>query len=177
MPCLRNASLGAIVSAINRIPNGAFAPVIEGANGFLPDLPSRLIASGKINNVEFVGGHCTGDGKTFAGGSPDDFQTDDDIRRIVFSRWPGVSNATIDRALAIYPEPNATGSPFVTQWDRASTMAGEIIFTCMDWFLAQVNLERSDECLCLQLECTGHRIIQPGTIPWGRAHFRSLLSF
>ncbi|KAJ7245630.1 Alpha/Beta hydrolase protein [Mycena haematopus] len=137
MPCLRKASLGAIVSAINRIPNGAFAPVIEDANGFLPDLPSRLIASGKIQNVQFVGGHCTGDGKTFAGGSPEDFQTDDDIRRIVFSRWPGVSNATIDKALAMYPEPNAPGSPFPTQWDRAWTMAGEIIFTCMDWFLAE----------------------------------------
>ncbi|KAF7350217.1 Carboxylic ester hydrolase [Mycena venus] len=137
MPCMRNASLGAIVSAINRIPNGAFAPVIEGADGFLPDLPSRLIASGRMNNVEFVGGHCTGDGKTFAVGKPEDFQTDDDIRRLVFSRWPGVSNATIDQALAIYPEPNATGSPFPTQWDRAWTMAGEIIFTCMDWFLAE----------------------------------------
>ncbi|KAJ6517037.1 Alpha/Beta hydrolase protein [Mycena vulgaris] len=137
MPCLRRASVGAIVSAINRIPNGAFSPVIEGPDGFLPDLPSKLIASGKINNVEFVGGHTTGDGKTFSGGSPNDFQTDDDIRRIVFSRWPGVSNATIDRALAIYPEPGAPGSPFATQWDRASTMAGEIIFTCMDWFLAQ----------------------------------------
>jgi len=39
--------------------------------------------------------------------------------------------------LAIYPEPNATGSPFPTEWDRAWTMAGEIIFTCMDWFLAE----------------------------------------
>ncbi|KAJ7939551.1 Alpha/Beta hydrolase protein [Mycena leptocephala] len=90
MPCLRNASL-----------------VIEGPNGFLPDLPSRLITAGKINNAEFVGGHCTGDGKSFAGGPPDTFQTDDDVRQRVFSRWPGVSDTTIDRALAIYPEPNA----------------------------------------------------------------------
>ncbi|KAJ7488146.1 Alpha/Beta hydrolase protein [Mycena latifolia] len=137
MPCLRNASLGAIVSAINRIPGGAFAPVIEGPIGFLPDLPSRLIAQGKMSTVEFTGGHCTGDGKTFAGGSPDDFQSDDDIRRIVFTRWSGVSNATIDRALAIYPAPGTPGSPFATQWDRASTMAGDIVFTCMDWFLAE----------------------------------------
>ncbi|KAJ7206914.1 Alpha/Beta hydrolase protein [Mycena pura] len=136
MPCMRRASVGALVSAINRIPNGAFAPVIEGPAGFLPDLPSRLIAAGRFTDVEFVGGHCTGDGKTFAGGTPDDFQTDEDIRRIVFSRWPGVSNATIDRALAVYPAANTTGSPFATQWDRASTMAGEIIFTCMDWFFA-----------------------------------------
>ncbi|KAJ7637392.1 Alpha/Beta hydrolase protein [Mycena polygramma] len=137
MPCLRNASLGAIVSAINRVQNGAFSPVIDGPGGFLPDLPSRLITAGKINNVDFIGGHCTGDGNTFAGGSPGDFQTDDDIRRIVFARWPGVSNATIDKALAIYPAPNATGSPFATQYDRASAMAGNIIFTCMDWFLAE----------------------------------------
>ncbi|KAJ7798785.1 alpha/beta-hydrolase [Mycena leptocephala] len=116
MPCLRNAFLGAIVSAISRVPNGAFAPVIEGPNGFLPDLPSRLITAGKINNAEFVGGHCTGDGKSFAGGTPDNFQTDDDIRQRVFSRCPGVSNTTIDRALAIYPEPNAPRK---------------------DWFLAQ----------------------------------------
>ncbi|KAJ7691010.1 Alpha/Beta hydrolase protein [Mycena rosella] len=137
MPCLRSASIGAIVSAINRVQLGVFSPVIEGPTGFLPDLPSRLIAQGKINDVEFVGGHCTGDGNTFAGGSPADFQTDDDIRRIVFARWPGVSNATIDQALAIYPEPGAAGSPFATQYDRAATMAGEIIFTCMDWFLAE----------------------------------------
>ncbi|KAJ6613126.1 Alpha/Beta hydrolase protein [Mycena sp. CBHHK59/15] len=117
MPCLRSASIGAIVSAINRVPNGAFAPVIEGPSGFLPDLPSRLIASGKFHNVEFTGGHCTGDGKTFAGGKPADFQTDDDIRRIVFSRWPGVS--------------------FPHTMDRAAAMAGDIIFTCMDWFFAE----------------------------------------
>ncbi|KAF7328612.1 Carboxylic ester hydrolase [Mycena sanguinolenta] len=137
MPCFRKASLGAIVSAINRIPNGAFAPVIEDADGFLPDLPSRLIASNKYQNVEFTGGHCTGDGKTFAGGSPADFVTDDDIRRIVFARWPGVSNATIAQALTMYPEPGAAGSPFATQFDRAAAIAGDVIFTCMDWFVAE----------------------------------------
>ncbi|KAF8074740.1 Alpha/Beta hydrolase protein [Lyophyllum atratum] len=137
MTCLRSASIGALVSAINRVPNGAFAPVIEGPSGFLPDLPSRLITASKFSKVDFVGGHCTGDGKSFAVGKPDDFQVDDDIRRLVFSRWPGVSNATIDKALALYPAPGTSGSPFATQWDRASTMAGEIVFSCMDWFLAE----------------------------------------
>ncbi|KAG6885461.1 hypothetical protein C0992_005128 [Termitomyces sp. T32_za158] len=123
--------LGALVSAVNRVPNGAFAPVIDGPGGFLPDLPSRLIASGNFSAVDFVGGHCTGDGKTFASGKPSSFVTDEDIRRIVFSRWPGVSNMTKDKALALYPRPGAPNSPFPTQWDRAWTMAGEIIFTCM----------------------------------------------
>jgi len=109
MPCLRKASVGkstelcptdrhlsfsfhqgALVSATNRIPKGAFSPVVEAVGGFLPSLPSRLITSGRFSTVEFIGGHCTGDGNTFAGGKPAQFQTEDDIRRIVFSRWPGV---------------------------------------------------------------------------------------
>ncbi|KAG6884628.1 hypothetical protein C0993_009433 [Termitomyces sp. T159_Od127] len=90
MDCLRSASVGALVSAVNRVPNGAFAPVIDGPNGFLPDLPSRLIARGNFSAIDYVGGHCTGDGKTFASGEPSSFVTDEDIRRIVFSRWPGV---------------------------------------------------------------------------------------
>ncbi|KAG6902336.1 hypothetical protein C0995_001373 [Termitomyces sp. Mi166 len=90
MDCLRSASVGALVSAVNRVPNGAFAPVIDGPGGFLPDLPSRLIDSGNFSAVDYIGGHCTGDGKTFASGKPSSFVTDDDIRRLVFSRWPGV---------------------------------------------------------------------------------------
>ncbi|KAF9255566.1 alpha/beta-hydrolase [Marasmius fiardii PR-910] len=135
LSCMRNASLGAIVSAINRTPNGEFAPVVEGPGGFLPDLPSRLIASGNFSAVEYNGGHCTGDGKTFASGSPDQFVTDEDIKRIVFSRWPGVSEELRDEALTLYPLSN-NGS-FPTEWDRAWNMAGQAIFTCMDWFLAE----------------------------------------
>ncbi|KAG7086873.1 hypothetical protein E1B28_002794 [Marasmius oreades] len=136
LSCMRNASLGAIVSAMNRIPNGEFAPVVEGPGGFLPDLPSRLIASGKFAEVEYNGGHCTGDGKTFASGSPDQFVTDEDVKRIVFSRWPGVSEELRNEALALYPLLSENGT-FPTEWDRAWTMAGEAVFACMDWFLAE----------------------------------------
>ncbi|KAF5350804.1 hypothetical protein D9758_010360 [Tetrapyrgos nigripes] len=143
LPCMRNASLGAIVSAINLTPNGFFAPVVEGqnSNAFLPDFPSRLIKSGNFSTVEFNGGHCTGDGKTFASGSPDQFQTPDDVKRIVFSRWPSVSNETRDQALALYP----LGPEFPTQWDRAWNMAGQAIFTCMDWLLADALVARGVE--------------------------------
>ncbi|KAL0065406.1 hypothetical protein AAF712_007615 [Marasmius tenuissimus] len=145
LDCMRNASLGAIVSAINRTPNGEFAPVVEGPGGFLPDLPSRLITSGNFSAVEYNGGHCTGDGKTFASGSPEQFVTDDDVKRIVFSRWPGVSNELRDEALALYPLSNDTGGAFPTQWDRAWTMAGEAVFACMDWQLAEAMLAKGAE--------------------------------
>ncbi|KAF8997733.1 alpha/beta-hydrolase [Cyathus striatus] len=139
MACVRNGTTAQFIDIINTNPNGAFSPQAEGPTGFLPQYPSRLIAEGKFNNVEFIGGHCTGDGKTFAVGTPDQFVTDDDIRRLVFSRWPSVvsTNATIDEALQVYPAPDVPGSPFQTQWDRAWTMAGEIVYTCMDWFLAE----------------------------------------
>ncbi|KDR72700.1 hypothetical protein GALMADRAFT_270656 [Galerina marginata CBS 339.88] len=142
MSCLRKSSVGAIISATNRSPNGAFAPIVEGSDGFLPDLPSKLIAAGKFNPVEFTGGHCTGDGNTFAGGKPEQFNTDNDIRTIVFSRWPGVSNDTITQALALYPAPGTPNSTFATQYDRAAAMAGDIIFTCMDWFFAEKALQK-----------------------------------
>ncbi|KAJ3782110.1 Alpha/Beta hydrolase protein [Lentinula aff. detonsa] len=147
--CMREASVGkysAIVGAINSIPAGKFAPVVEGPGGFMPDLPSRLIHSGNFSTVDaLIAGHCTGDGKTFAGGSPDQFVTEDDVKDIVFSRWPSVSNETRDQALAMYPVPNTTDTEINSEWDRAWLMAGEIIFTCMDWFLAEAMLNRSVE--------------------------------
>ncbi|KAJ3729523.1 Alpha/Beta hydrolase protein [Lentinula raphanica] len=124
--CMRNASIGAIVGAINSIPAGKFSPVVEGIGGFMPDLPSRLIHSGNFSTVEaLIAGHCTGDGKTFAGGSPNQFVTDEDIKDIVFTRWPGV-------ALAMYPAPNTTDAEITSEWDRA-----------WDWFLAEAMLNRS----------------------------------
>ncbi|KIJ63786.1 hypothetical protein HYDPIDRAFT_155304 [Hydnomerulius pinastri MD-312] len=134
MGCLRSASLGAIVSAVNHVPTGMVSPVIDGK--FLPDYPSRLIASGNFSTVDFIGGHCTNDGRTFVGGSPTSFTTDEDVATIPFKRWPGITNETIQQALQLYPSPDVPGSPFTSQYDRASTMAGDIIFTCMDYFLA-----------------------------------------
>lgn len=81
---------GNLITALNTIPNGAFAPIVEGPSGFMPDLPTRLITAGRFSAVDFVGGHCTGDGKFFSGGTPENFVTDDDIRTRVFSRWPAV---------------------------------------------------------------------------------------
>ncbi|KDQ22436.1 hypothetical protein PLEOSDRAFT_1051283 [Pleurotus ostreatus PC15] len=128
MQCLRSASMGAIVSAIN---HNTVIPVIDGPGGFLPDLPSRLIASGKFSNVEFIGGHCTNDGRTFVGGTPEQFNTEDDIRRLLFARWPSVTTTTMEKAFQLYPAPDSPGSPFKTQYDRASQMSQDIVFSCM----------------------------------------------
>lgn len=78
---------GAIVSAINKVVPGKAAPVVDGPSGILPQLPATLIANGSFAKVDFVGGHCTNDGRTFVGGQPDQFVTDADVAERVFSRW------------------------------------------------------------------------------------------
>jgi hypothetical protein len=50
--------VGAIVSAVNNRGTCKFLPVIDGS--LIQDLPSRLIESGKILPVNFIGGHTTG---------------------------------------------------------------------------------------------------------------------
>ncbi|KZT28612.1 alpha/beta-hydrolase [Neolentinus lepideus HHB14362 ss-1] len=142
MPCLRSASLGAIVAAINHVPLGRVAPVVDGPSGFMPELPSRLVGSGNFTPVEFIGGHCTNDGRTFVGGTPSEFETDEDVARLVFARWPGVNNETIQQALQLYLAPGTPGSPFSTQYERAWTMAQDIMFGCFDWYTENAMIEK-----------------------------------
>ncbi|KAF4580259.1 hypothetical protein EYR40_003193 [Pleurotus pulmonarius] len=132
-------TFSAIVSAIN---HASVPPVVEGPGGFLPDLPSHLIASGRFNSVGLIGGHCTNDGRTFVGGTPAQFNSEGDIRILLFPRYSGVSAATIQRAFELYPAPDAAGSPFKTQYERASQMAQDIVLGCMDLQLVQALTSR-----------------------------------
>lgn len=140
MSCLRTASVGAIVAAINEA--GGFSPVVDGPNGILPDLPNTLLTQGKFHTVDFIGGHCTNDGTMFVGGTPDDFKTDEDIIERVFGKFTAMTNETIQKALSLYPEPGAPGSPFTSQFDRASTIEQDTIFSCMDWSIANALQQR-----------------------------------
>ena len=66
---------------------GSFTPVVDGPHGFLPGLPSELFAAGNYANVDFIGGHCTNDGRTFVNGLPSDFVSDSDIIQRTLARW------------------------------------------------------------------------------------------
>lgn len=39
--------------------------------------------------------------------------------------------ATVKKAFQLYPAPDSPGSPFKTQYDRASQMSQDIVFSCM----------------------------------------------
>jgi carboxylesterase type B len=87
MSCLRTASVGAIVSAVNHRVNCKFLPVIDGT--FLTDLPSNLIQAGKMLNVNFIGGHTTDDGSVFVG-DPSKILTEEDFVKSILKRYTGL---------------------------------------------------------------------------------------
>ena len=94
MACLRNASLENIILGINNQTLGALSPVYGDA--FVPDIPSQLFRDGRFTPVEYMGGHCSGDGHTFSNGSPTETLSDADIIDEVFTgRWIGVVSLII----------------------------------------------------------------------------------
>ncbi|TFY78665.1 hypothetical protein EWM64_g5346 [Hericium alpestre] len=138
LACLREASIENVIAGINAVGTGDIAPVVDGT--FIPALPSHLIANGRFSEVDFIGGHCANDGRTFVGGKPSDFVTDADIVKHVFPRWPFVTNSTLQKVFDFYPRANTSGSPFATEYDRAWTIAQDVLFGCMDQFLADALL-------------------------------------
>lgn len=138
--CLRTASLESIVTGINAIGVGRIGPTVDGT--FIPDLPSRLLRDGRFNTVDLLAGHCTNDGRTFAGGQPSQFVTDADITALTLSTYPFLTNRTLDAVFDFYPKVNASGSPFSTEYDLAGTIAGDVVFTCMDQYMADRMLAK-----------------------------------
>ncbi|KAF9491395.1 alpha/beta-hydrolase [Pleurotus eryngii] len=124
MQCLRNTSIGAIISAIN---HASVPPVIEGSGGFLPDLPSHLIVSGR----------------TFVGSTSMQFDLDDDIRRLLFAHYSGVAAVTMQQAFELYLASDTPGSLFKSQYERAPQMSQDIVLGCMDLQLAQTLMSHS----------------------------------
>ncbi|KAI0322569.1 alpha/beta-hydrolase [Amylostereum chailletii] len=133
LACLRGASVASIISGVNSV--GSVAAGVDGA--FLPDLPSNLLRQGRFSTVDFLGGHCTNDGRSFANGAPEDFHTNADIvERIFHDRWIGVTNSTLRQMFEFYPEVGAPGSPFETEYDLAWTIAQDVVFGCMEQLMA-----------------------------------------
>ncbi|KIJ35249.1 hypothetical protein M422DRAFT_262418 [Sphaerobolus stellatus SS14] len=136
LDCLRAASLTSLIQADNIVPPGKFSPTVSGPGTILPDSPANLIRKGKFAFVEYIAGHCTNDGTTFTSGTPATVLTTADFVANLLDRWPSLSNATINKAIELYPAPNATGSPFTTEYDRTWTAEQDAVFGCMDMFLA-----------------------------------------
>lgn len=142
MACLRAAPLSTLIKSINNVRTNFLAPTIDGPQGFLPDLPSKMITQGRFSQgLDVIAGHVTNDGQNFAG-NPANLNSDADVVATIVKRYRHLTNATLEKILQIYPAPSVPGSPFATQYERTWTIMQETIFGCMDQHWANATLAR-----------------------------------
>ncbi|KAF9525446.1 Alpha/Beta hydrolase protein [Crepidotus variabilis] len=147
LKCLRDAPLSTLIKSINNVKNNFLAPTIDGPDGFLPGLPSKLIAEGRFSQgLDLIAGHVTNDGQNFAG-NPADLNSDADVIAAIVKRYRHMTNATLEKVLQIYPAPGLPNSPFATQYDRTWTIMQEIILACMDQHWVNATLARGGQKL------------------------------
>ncbi|PVF95225.1 alpha/beta-hydrolase [Serendipita vermifera] len=140
MACLRAAPLSTLIKSINNVKTNYLAPTIDGPDGFIPDLPSRLISQKKFSRgLDVIAGHTSNDGQNWAG-NPANLNSDADIVTTILKRYRHMTNATLTKVLEIYPSPDTPGSPFTTQYERMWTLMQETIFGCMDQWWANATL-------------------------------------
>ncbi|KAJ7481659.1 carboxyesterase [Mycena latifolia] len=134
--CLRKASIGAIVSAVNNKPSTCkYEPVIDG--DYIPDLTTKLLAAGKFSKVPILAGHNAQDGSIFVG-KPEAITTDADIVAAILKRYPGLSTATTNAMLVTYPPASST-TPWTTQWERAMYAYMESELGCWDYYIGNIS--------------------------------------
>lgn len=112
----RFGNTGALVSAVNHVQSGKFAPIISGPGTILPDFPAELIRTGQFTCIDYIGGHCSNDGRTFTSGSPTTLLTEDQLIAAVLKRWPSLVRLLFDHfcfvkhyyaIVELYPVENA----------------------------------------------------------------------
>ncbi|KAJ7248631.1 carboxyesterase [Mycena haematopus] len=134
--CLRKASLGAIVSAVNNKPSTCkYEPVIDGH--YIPDITTKLLSAGRFTKVPILAGHNAQDGSIFVG-TPASIVTDKDIVTAVLKRYPALSTATTNAMLVTYP-PASNSTPWKTQWERAMYAYMESELACWDYYIGNVS--------------------------------------
>jgi para-nitrobenzyl esterase len=114
LACLRGKSVSDILAnAMQPDPMAAtvttaqwsFAPVVDGAGGFLPDQARTLYDSGKINKVSYILGSNNDEGKLFTLGSAA-ITSQADYVSALNQRFPNIG----DQVAAEYPASNFAGS-------------------------------------------------------------------
>ncbi|OBZ67058.1 Lipase 1 [Grifola frondosa] len=146
--CLRQANFSTLVNSYGAAQavgaNAlAFAPVIDGPGGLVPELPSATLAAGYYSRIPFMSG-------TYSIAVAFNISTDEEVRDIIYSSLSTLVSAflpqptelvqTADALLALYPNIPALGSPFNTgndtfgqnaEYKRAAAMVGDWNFQAL----------------------------------------------
>ena len=108
-------------------------PTVDGASGFLPEAPSKLIQEGRFANVKTMIGWCEDDGSRFVPTITNGKGTEEFAQ----SYLPGFSKKHITHLLSLYPAsefrdslyPNGSIA-YPAQQHRAARILRDIVFTC-----------------------------------------------
>ncbi|RDX40976.1 extracellular triacylglycerol lipase precursor [Lentinus brumalis] len=94
-----------------------FVPVLDGPNGLIPDLPSKLFAAGKFSKIPFIAGTNLDEGTYF---TPTSISTDEQVIEFFtldaqpFADPPASFQQDLATLMQLYPDNPALGSPFGT---------------------------------------------------------------
>lgn len=130
--CLNKADPLIIAQASNNVSQQtiygqwAFTPVTDGT--FVRDLPSVELVGRASNQVAVLVGSNVDEGSLFIRGSTS--RTSADFYTYVSELLPAFDNATVAELVQHYPEPEASGDLYSTQFDRISTLYADSVFNC-----------------------------------------------
>ncbi|KAI0331004.1 esterase 1 [Cubamyces sp. BRFM 1775] len=146
-PCMRNASLATLLSAYNTSSAESpesfqFVPVIDGPDGLIPDLPSKLMSEGKFSRIPLITGANLDDGTFF---TPTIVTTPDQIAQVLallafpFASGPPPAPfaSAVSAILSLYADDPALGSPYGTgdatfglspEYKRLAAIIGDLNF-------------------------------------------------
>ncbi|TFK66012.1 esterase 1 [Pluteus cervinus] len=131
---------GLVPSILNASEAFPFDPTIDGPNGLLPDIPSRLVQNGHFARLPFIAGTNLDEGTYFI---PTDVNSEQFLRLSIIANFsPPVTGiyaleSAADKLLQLYPNDPAVGSPFNTGNDtfglnpvfkQFSALMGDILF-------------------------------------------------
>ncbi|KAH9916610.1 extracellular triacylglycerol lipase precursor [Epithele typhae] len=144
--CAREASTDALLTAWTQSAAELpavflWAPVIDGPDGLIPDLPSRLLAAGKFSKIPFIAGTNLDDGTDF---TPHTLNSTTDLEEFLFvanlpftTTPPETFEADVAELLVLYPDNPALGSPFGSgnntfgaglEYKRGAALLGDVAF-------------------------------------------------
>ena len=118
-----------------------FVPVLDGPNGLIPDMPSKLLSAGHFSKIPFIAGAVLDEGTEYV---PQTISNDTQlVEYLIEAGDPFATNVSerfeqdIATLLQLYPNNPALGSPYGTgnetfglssEYKRAAAMLGDVSF-------------------------------------------------
>ncbi|OBZ77975.1 Lipase 2 [Grifola frondosa] len=148
--CLRQANSSTMLDAYNAVQavnvfEFAFAPVVDGPGGLIPQLPSANLAAGHFSRLPFISGTNVDEG-TYSAPEAENLTSDAEVMALLYIYYspvlftlpqPPELVETATALLALYPNDPALGSPYNTgndtfgfapSWKRVAAINGDVFF-------------------------------------------------